>query len=134
MDPFVDRLNLEIHRHLDEPVNTLRLVAAALGMSPRTLQRRLRTVGASFRGFLEAARRDRATDLLITTDHRLDLVASAVGLSGATTLGRFVRKWTGTTAAEYRRRHRMRGPQSTCAGTSHVAACSSSAQARDAPE
>jgi AraC-like DNA-binding protein len=71
-------------------------VSRALGISERTLHRRLREQGTSFRAVLAAFREAEAERLL--ADHRLPLgeVALRLGFSDQTAWNRAFRRWKGT--------------------------------------
>lgn len=78
-------------------------VAARLHMSPRSLQRRLRSEGASFAQLLADLRRDLALRYL--TDPRISIgeVAFLLGFLDVTAFHRAFKRWTGSTPAEHRR-------------------------------
>jgi AraC-like DNA-binding protein len=78
-------------------------VAARLGMSPRTLRRRLAAAGASYTDILDEARRELAEHLLRTSDPSIADVAHRVGYSDVANFTRAFRRWTGTTPASFRR-------------------------------
>jgi AraC-like DNA-binding protein len=80
----------------------LPLAAMNLGMSERTLQRRLAELGTSFRREVERARVTEAKRLLITTDDKVEVVAAAVGLGKDQQLATLFRRWTGMTPATWR--------------------------------
>jgi AraC-like DNA-binding protein len=71
---------------------SLRSVARALAVSPRTLQRRLADDGTSWRGVLDAARCERATELL-RQGAGAEVVAHEIGYSGSRALRRALRRW-----------------------------------------
>jgi AraC-like DNA-binding protein len=83
-------------------------VAAALGMSIRTLQRRLSDRGLSFEHILKKMRLELAGDLLVRTDTRILDVALDLGYSDHAHFTRAFRQWTGVSPFEYRRRRRER--------------------------
>ena len=78
-------------------------VAAAIGMSPRTLKRRLVEAGVTFSALVEKARCERALLLLRSRSSVIDDVAERLGYSTVSNLGRAFRRWTGMTLREYRR-------------------------------
>jgi AraC-like DNA-binding protein len=78
-------------------------VAAALGMSTRTLKRRLAEAHVTFSELVEKARRERALLLLRSRSSPLDDIAERLGYSTVSNLGRAFRRWTGMTPAAYRR-------------------------------
>lgn len=79
--------------------------AQNLDVGPRTLQRRLQREGASYRDLVEAARRERASALLIETSERVADIAVALGYSSPSHFVRAFRRWTGNTPNTFRQRH-----------------------------
>jgi AraC-like DNA-binding protein len=78
-------------------------VADAMGMSPRTLRRKLTAAGTSLSSLLDQERRDRALLLLRTSTLSLAEVAEQVGYANVQNFERAFQRWTGTTPARYRR-------------------------------
>jgi AraC-like DNA-binding protein len=78
-------------------------LARGLGMSERTLQRRLRDEGTSFGALLDEARAELAR--LYLDDERLAIfeVAYLLGYSEPSAFNRAFRRWTGASPREYRR-------------------------------
>ncbi len=83
--------------------HSLAQVARALGLSPRTLKRRLADEASSFSALLEEARRDRALLLLRDPELPLDQLAERLGYSDVANFTRAFRRWTGTTPGAFRR-------------------------------
>ncbi|HKS24205.1 MAG TPA: helix-turn-helix domain-containing protein [Thermoanaerobaculia bacterium] len=77
-------------------------VAAKLGLSRRTLQRRLIEHGTTLRELVDAARRDEALRL-VAAGRELKAVAGAVGFAEVRSFHRAFRRWTRQTPAEWRR-------------------------------
>jgi AraC-like DNA-binding protein len=77
-------------------------MASLLGVSERTLQRRLADAGRSFTEIVEEFRREESARLLC--DERVPLieVASRLGYSEQTSFTRAFRRWTGTTPSAWR--------------------------------
>lgn len=87
---------------------TLEGAAHALGVAPRTLQRRLKAAGTSFRNELRDARFRRICELLIHGDDKVIVIAQRVGISeGALT--QLVRDKSALTPAELRKSYRRHG-------------------------
>lgn len=76
-DPLLRELREYLGR--DPRVSSLMHVARALGVSPRSLQRRLGAIGTSFVRELRRARVERAMQLLAATDEKLATIAVRVG-------------------------------------------------------
>jgi AraC-like DNA-binding protein len=78
-------------------------VAQVLAMHRRTLNRRLKTRGATFQEVLDQVRFDVARELLIDTKVVIDDIAGALGYAGVSPFMRSFRRWSGTTPARWRR-------------------------------
>jgi AraC-like DNA-binding protein len=90
-------------------------LGASLGLSARSLQRRLREAGTSFRAEQERARLAAAQRLLLDTDDKVATIAAEVGASSESNFISFFRRLTGTSPAAWRagRRESGRGYSST---------------------
>jgi AraC-like DNA-binding protein len=77
--------------------------ARALGLSARTLKRRLDEEGTSFSAILDEQRRARALLLLRSPELSVDTIAERVGYSDIANFTRAFRRWTGTTPTAFRR-------------------------------
>jgi AraC-like DNA-binding protein len=77
-------------------------VARDLGMSSKTLERRLADKDETFTELLGAIRRDLARHYVRETDFRLDQIAYLTGYSEPAALVRAFKRWTGTTPMQYR--------------------------------
>jgi len=78
-------------------------VADMLSMHRRTLNRRLKAEGTTFREVLDQVRFDIARHLLAETNVSLDDVAAMLGYAGVSPFMRTFRRWAGTTPARWRR-------------------------------
>lgn len=87
--------------HLPENDLGLDAMAARLGMSPRTLQRRLRAEGASLHGLVEQVRRERAIAFLGTSMASGE-IAYLLGYSEPSAFHRAFKRWTGATPEAFR--------------------------------
>ena len=76
--------------------------AHALGMSPRTLQRRLADERTTFAQLLAGLRREIAEHELRTTGASVDEIAYITGYSEASTFERAFKRWTHKTPREFR--------------------------------
>ena len=77
-------------------------MAVLLGVSERTLQRRLTELGRSFSDVVEDFRREEAARLLATPGLHLVEVAGRLGYAEQTSFTRAFRRWTGTTPGAWR--------------------------------
>ena len=78
-------------------------VARGLGLSLRTLTRRLEAEGASFRAILDRVRADTASALLQDKAVGIGEIAFFLGYSEPAAFHRSFKRWTGKTPLEYRR-------------------------------
>jgi len=81
-------------------------IARQLGLSGRTLQRRLAERGLVWKSLVEEVRRDLALRYLRDADLSLTEIALLLGYSDLSAFDRAFRRWLGTTPAEQRRRLR----------------------------
>ncbi|KAF0810305.1 AraC family transcriptional regulator [Alcanivorax sp. S71-1-4] len=81
-------------------------VAAALNLSARTLQRRLRQENVSFAGLRDAVRHDYARHALLADDCDMEQLATDLGFSDIANFYHAFKRWEGCAPGEYRRRHR----------------------------
>jgi AraC-like DNA-binding protein len=103
----------EVRRILSEALRGgdpgLEAVARRLGMSARTLQRKLREEGTSHQELLEEMRRDLSERYLREPRMAICEVAYLLGFSEPSAFHRAFRRWTGTTPARFRQTYAPRG-------------------------
>lgn len=78
-------------------------IAEQLGLSLRTLHRRLAQDGLSYQSVLDNMRRSLATEFLENTHLMIDEIAERVGFADATSFRKAFRKWTGHSPTHFRR-------------------------------
>ena len=83
--------------------STLGDVAAAIGLTPRTLQRRLHAEGTSFQQELQEVRKAVSIAALRNPGVAIDDVAFLLGYSEPSAFYRSFKRWTGHTPQEFRR-------------------------------
>ncbi len=93
----------QIGEALSEGVPTLAQVAGRMGMSSRTLQRRLSAEGLAYQDLVLDARKTLSEQLLKRTDYALAEIAFLTGFSDQSTFTRAFKRWHGQTPASYRR-------------------------------
>jgi AraC-like DNA-binding protein len=81
--------------------------ACALGISVRTLQRRLMRLGSNFDGLMQRGRLEMAESLLRDTGARVLDIALDLGYSDHAHFSRAFRRWTGLSPRAYRRANRL---------------------------
>ena len=91
-----------IAQSLSDGVPKMPDVARRLGLSERTLQRRLGDEGLSFQKLVDGARRELAEGLLVQSDYPLAEVAFLTGFSEQSAFNRAFKRWLNTTPAAYR--------------------------------
>jgi len=94
-----------IRGELGKSPPTVSDVAERLGISRRTLQRRLADEDCSYSQLLGSIRSERARRLLSKTNRPLYEIATSLGYSDAGSLSRAFQRWTGTTPSKFRRRN-----------------------------
>jgi len=91
-----------ISRSLSEGVPAISDVARHLGMSGRTLQRRLSEESLSYQALVDETRRRLARRLLEQTDYSLAEVAFMTGFAEQSSFTRAFKRWAGQTPRSYR--------------------------------
>lgn len=83
---------------------TLENMAAALGMSPRTLIRRLRSIGTTFYNERDELRKIRARELVEANELTVGEIAEILLFSDPPNFGKAFKRWFGVSPSEYRSR------------------------------
>ena len=84
-------------------------VAREIGLSERTLHRRLQEEGTTFNALVESSRQDLAEQYLRTSGVSLSQAAYMLGFADQSTFFRACKRWFGTSPGEYRARLAKRG-------------------------
>jgi AraC-like DNA-binding protein len=103
-DTLLARVRVALADGLAVEAPTTATVARTLGLSERTLQRRLKQRGTSFERLLVEVRRQRMLQLLAQHSLSVEAVAHATGYRDPSSFHRAFRAWTGVTPAVYRGR------------------------------
>jgi AraC-like DNA-binding protein len=96
------RVRLLLAERLESGAPDRSFVAKSLGMSDRSLQRRLHDEGTSFRAVLDDWRRDLAREQLQTVGAPIAEVAYLTGFTEVSSFTRAVRRWFGCTPGQLR--------------------------------
>jgi AraC-like DNA-binding protein len=104
--PFLEALDRLLEQAASDGEPGLEDTARKLGMSTRTLQRRLSEEGSAFADRVDAARRRATLRWLEVPEVSLAEVAYLVGFKEQASLTRAVRRWTGQTPLQWRRARR----------------------------
>jgi AraC-like DNA-binding protein len=107
---WMARVEALVERMLSQGDGTLRGVAENLGISPRTLQRRLADEGRSFDDIRESVRRALAMKLVAEGGMTMADVAGRLGFSEPRAFRRAFQRWTGTSPSEHARRAKAGRP------------------------
>ncbi|QOY87080.1 AraC family transcriptional regulator [Paludibaculum fermentans] len=103
---FPDRVRATLKQQLAGQRPTVQILASALNMSVRSLQRRLTTDGSSFQQVLEDARRELARHYLVHSALELNETAYLLGYEDANSFVRAFRCWEGIPPAHWREQQR----------------------------
>lgn len=98
---IIESVERVVRQKLDSR-NPVSKIARALGMSERTLRRRLAESGVSFQSILDGVRKNRALELLANQNMPVEQIAFAVGFSDPHNFRRAFRRWTGATPGALR--------------------------------
>lgn len=96
------RLRVHVSQALSAGVPRISTIAGCLGLSGRTLQRRLSERGYSFQSLVDESRRELAERLLEETEYPLAQVAFLTGFSEQSAFNRAFKRWAGQTPRSYR--------------------------------
>jgi len=112
---LIEKLRRSLRVLLLNGVSSSDAVAELLAMHRRTLNRRLKAVGTTFREVLEDVRFEAACQLLGATHLSLDDIALALGYAGVTPFARAFRRRSGVPPGQWRREaHAGRADRSGC--------------------
>lgn len=100
---LADRIHAEVLAVLPDKDPSMLRMSRALGMSERTLRRRLAEEGTTFAAIVDDVRRELVLSALKDEHAGIEEAALKAGFSDGTALHRAFRRWTGTTPQAYRR-------------------------------
>jgi AraC-like DNA-binding protein len=119
-DELLTTVRKSIAESMREGDPTLARVAKKLGVSPRTLERRLEERGIRFKKLMDDTRRRFAIDYLAERAHTLTQVAFLLGYSEVSAFNRAFKRWTGLTPMNYRRKCNESGDRNGSVETPRV--------------
>lgn len=105
-----EQVKVTLKRSLAGRRPTLPQIARELGMSARTLQRRLTGARITFQQLVEDTRREMAHHYLRQSAMELNETAYLLGYEDANSFFRAFHLWEGTSPGEWRLRHAVAGP------------------------
>ena len=103
-DSLVEQTRILLRDELNGGDASLEAMAERLGMSARTLQRRLRDLGTSHQELLDEMRKELAMRYLREPEMAVCEVAYLLGFSQSSAFHRAFKRWTGKTPNEFRGR------------------------------
>ncbi|WP_454674971.1 helix-turn-helix domain-containing protein [Achromobacter pestifer] len=98
----IDTAGLLIARISDQESAKLNSIAREIGMSPRTLQRRLKRSGVDFEALHDETRRSEALRLIELRKYSATEIAYMVGYSDPAHFTRAFKRWTGLVPSRFR--------------------------------
>lgn len=104
--PIAEKVVWILKRRMSGGRLDLETIAGELGVSERTLQRRITEAGTSYQHLVTEARQALAREYLADVSLELKEVASLLGYSDQNSFFRAFRQWEGATPSEWRAAHR----------------------------
>lgn len=101
-DTLIENARTIIRKELNGGTPSLERVALKLGLSGRTLQRKLHELGTSHNDLVDQIRRELATRYLREREMAICEVAYLLGFSEPSSFHRAFKRWTGVTPKEFR--------------------------------
>ncbi len=99
---FLGACGITVRQRLMRGQSDLEGTAAALGITPRTLQRRLSEEGLSYGRVLANCRKERASNLLAKRSVSIGDISASLGYASQAHFTRAFKDWTGVTPREFR--------------------------------
>jgi AraC-like DNA-binding protein len=103
---LVDRVKEELAPRLRQSAPSLAIIAEAMGTTPWTLRRALAAQDKTFRQLIGETRQELAQEYVRDTRLSFAEIAFLLGFSSPAPFHRAFRRWTGTSAGQYRRDRR----------------------------
>lgn len=100
-----DQVKILIKRRIASGKPDIGDMARELGLSERTLQRRITEQGTTYRDLMNEARQELGRHLLSDDQNSIDEIAFLLGFQDTTSFYRAFRTWEGITPAEWRNLH-----------------------------
>ena len=107
-DSLVEQVRAQVLATLKDGPLAAVDVAERMGITRRTLTRRLQREGTSFTELLDDVRKQAAVHYLDTSDHSIEDIAFLLGFSESSAFVRAFKRWQGVAPASYRRAGRAR--------------------------
>jgi AraC-like DNA-binding protein len=101
---FTEKVKQVVLGNLRVTFPPLEVIAEALHVTPRTLQRKLHQEGTTYRALSDAVKQELAEHLLANPVLAISDIAYKLGYAEPTSFQRAFRQWTGSTPMEFRKR------------------------------
>jgi AraC-like DNA-binding protein len=102
--PLMAELMQHVTRALQHGLPQAADIARTMGMSERTLYRRLADEGLTYRDALQKAQSELAHELLTSSDRSIAEIAFLTGFSEQSAFSRAFKRWSGLAPAQYRQK------------------------------
>ncbi|WP_422084972.1 AraC family transcriptional regulator [Variovorax sp.] len=103
-------------QHAERPAPDIEDIAGELEMNPRTLRRRLKEAGTSFRGLRSNVLMDQAIAYLRDTDLTQEEIAARLGFSDGSNFRQAFRRWTDQQPGAFRPKRKSGAPPQSESG------------------
>lgn len=100
---FIERVRLAMSERRDKQVPDMDTIARALGLSTRSLRRRLEDEGTSFRALRDSFLYESACSMLSDPNVNLQTVAHDLGFADPAAFHRAFKRWSGLNPGDYRK-------------------------------
>lgn len=105
---FPQQVNVMVTASIGMPENNAEAIAKALGISRRTLNRRLQECGTTYKTLREEALIEIASKALVNTTTPITTLAHDLGYADASAFNRLFKRLTGSTPLQYRKQRAQR--------------------------
>ena len=103
-EPLTDRVRMAVRTRLPDGWPSLEAVSEDLRLSPAGIQRELARIGLTYKGLVQAVRRELALSYLRQRHLPLSEIAFLLGYSELSAFSRAMRRWTGRSPKSVRNR------------------------------
>lgn len=99
---FSSIVRSQLYKKVHSGVFSIKEIAGSLGLSSRTMQRKLASENTNFKSELQKVQKEMTINYLSQSHLSIDEIAFLVGYSDASALARAFKKWTGHTITRYK--------------------------------
>lgn len=103
-EPLTDRVRMAVRTRLPDGWPSLEAIGEDLRLSPASIRRELARIGLTYKGLVQAVRRELALSYLRQRHLPLSEIAFLLGYSELSAFSRAVRRWTGRSPKSVRNR------------------------------